>query len=288
MISNAQFIYGLQGQVSPTGVGLSGSLMLGIGQTARQLTTVDNGYAMRVTIVGAASAFALNPSTGSTAGSTAWTAGVAQVETATAAGTITLAGNASVTVTSIVAGTVVLSVAVALSDTAATWAEKVRTALAADTAIASFHTGGGTPSAISLARKPTNATTAGVNTYPANDTALNIALDNGTCTGITTAATSANTTAGALTVGCYIVDGDGKDWEGNTIPTITPMSLAILVDSDLESVQFTGAIPGGADFEISAGEICVRSALTTMVPPIAAATSGGIAEFTIYVLGTTV
>jgi hypothetical protein len=112
----------------------------------------------------------------------------AQVETATAAGTITGSGNASVVVTAAgMTGTPkTIAVAVLENDTAAVWAGKVRTALGNDAAVAALFTVGGEGAAIVLTRK----------TPAANDATLNIALDNGTCTGITTAATSANTTAG--------------------------------------------------------------------------------------------
>jgi hypothetical protein len=112
----------------------------------------------------------------------------AQVETATAAGTITGAGNAAVVVTAagMTGSPKTINVAVAENDTAATWAGKVRSALAADTAVAALFDVGGLTTSIVLTRK----------TPAANDATLNISLDNGTCTGITTAASSANTTAG--------------------------------------------------------------------------------------------
>lgn len=112
----------------------------------------------------------------------------AQVETATAAGTISGSGDASVVITAAgMTGTPkTIAVAVLENDTAAQWAEKVRVALAADAAVAALFTVGGSNAAIVLTRK----------TPAANDATLNIALDNGTCAGITTAAASANTTAG--------------------------------------------------------------------------------------------
>jgi hypothetical protein len=115
---------------------------------------------------------------------------VAQVETATAAGTITGDGNAAVIVTAVgMTGTPkTIDVAVVSGDTPAVWAGKVRTALAADGAVTALYAVGGTTTAIKLTRK----------VPAANDGTLNISLDNGTCTGITTAASSANTTAGAL------------------------------------------------------------------------------------------
>jgi hypothetical protein len=117
-----------------------------------------------------------------------------------------------------------VSVAVAASDTAAVWAGKVRTALAANATIAARFTVSGASTAIVLTRKPTTSIPVGsttVDILPGNDTTLNIALDNGTSTGITPAASSANTTTGVATSGARIFDGDGKDWEGNTLEEIT-------------------------------------------------------------------
>jgi len=156
---------------------------------------------------------------------------VAQVETATAAGTITIAGNASVVVTAngmtgspktilvpvvgtlqaetaTVVGTigaagagnatvivtaagmtgspVTLAVAVANNDTAAQVAAKIKTDMGLNAGIAAWFTIGGSDAVIILTRKAATA----------NDTTMNVSIDNGTCTGLTAAATSANTTAG--------------------------------------------------------------------------------------------
>lgn len=118
--------------------------------------------------------------------------GTRQVETATAAGTITGDGNATVVVTSAIlpGSPITVSVAVLENDTAADWAAKVRAALTAHAVISAFYIVGGSTTAISLTARNTAA----------NDTTLNISLDNGTCTGITAAPTSANTTAGAFTL----------------------------------------------------------------------------------------
>lgn len=114
--------------------------------------------------------------------------GVAQVETATAAGAITGSGNATVVVTAagMSGSPITLSVAVLNGDAVATWAEKVRAAMRADSRITALFVVGGSGASITLTRIA----------KAANDATLNISLDNGTCTGITTAATSANTTAG--------------------------------------------------------------------------------------------
>jgi hypothetical protein len=125
------------------------------------------------------------------ADTTAGVAGVKQVETATAVGTITKAGNATVTVTSaLFEENEVISVAVALDDNAAAIGGKIRTALGANANVsANFTVSGADATAVLTAKAEA-----------ANDTTLNIAIDNGTCEGITTAASSADTTEGVAPV----------------------------------------------------------------------------------------
>jgi fibronectin-binding autotransporter adhesin len=115
----------------------------------------------------------------------------AQVETATAVGNITAAGagNVSVTVTGDSIGAAILiPVTVANNDTAATWAGKVRTALGLNATITGLYTVSGTGTSIVLTRIITGS-------YDPN---LNIALANGTSTGVTAAPTSANTNANVV------------------------------------------------------------------------------------------
>ncbi len=116
--------------------------------------------------------------------------GTAQVETATAAGTITLAGNALVEVTSsgMTGSPITISVPVLLGDTASVWAGKVRTALRANSIINSKFIVSGTTTAIILTAR----------VKAADDATLNISLNNDDSTGITPALTSANTTAGVV------------------------------------------------------------------------------------------
>jgi hypothetical protein len=120
------------------------------------------------------------------------TAGVHQVETATAAGTITGSGTISVTITGdgIDGSPLTVGVHVVAGDTAATWAGKVRNHLANSLQLFDRYDAGGSSTSIELTGKRPRA----------NDTTLNIALANGTCTGVTTATTSANTTQGVATV----------------------------------------------------------------------------------------
>ena len=138
---------------------------------------------------------------------TAPTSGVFQVETATIVGTVTGSGDATITVTAagMTGSPIALSVPVINADTATVVAGKVRTALAANAVIAAFFTIGGTAADIILTRTVSKA----------NDATLNLASTNGTCTGLTPAASSANTTAGVagtyrgVDSGQYCVDTTG-------------------------------------------------------------------------------
>lgn len=125
---------------------------------------------------------------GTLTGTAAPTSGVLQVETATVVGTITLAGNATVVVTAagMTGSPITVQVAVALNDTATQVADKIRAALTAHATIGAFFTFSGATAAIVCTAKVSLA----------NDATMNFSVDNGTCTGLTTAATSASTTAG--------------------------------------------------------------------------------------------
>jgi hypothetical protein len=126
--------------------------------------------------------------TGSTLSTEIDLLGTAQVETATAAGAAIADGDVTVTVTSADLGSpVVINVPILIGESPDAWAFKVRAALTADPAISALFSVGGINNAITLTRQVGTA----------NDAALNISLENGvTSPGITTAATSANTTAG--------------------------------------------------------------------------------------------
>jgi len=172
----------------------------------------------------------------------ATSAGTAQVETATAAGTITLSGDATVVVTGagITGSPVTLSVAVLDTDTAATWAGKVRTALLANGPITALYTVGGSTTAISLTEIVPNG----------NDGTLNISLGNGTCTGITTAATSANATAGvapAITsTGADVRDAVNDDADASALVTAAhkTANTGVGVVTAMAEDSLTGGLDG--------------------------------------------
>ena len=121
-----------------------------------------------------------------------YTDGILQVETATAAGTVTAdpGGTAIVTITSkIVAGSpLAVNVPLLLNDGPAQIAAKIRAALAATPAVtAAFTVSGATDKVVLTALAPAD-----------NDTTANITIAPGTATGVATANTSTNTTFGSL------------------------------------------------------------------------------------------
>jgi hypothetical protein len=118
----------------------------------------------------------------------AWSGGTKQVETATCAGTITTAGNAKVTVTAagMTGSPKAISFPVELNDDAAAIAAACRAALAADAAVTALFDVSGEGADVVLTSK----------LAVANDDTLNMAIDDDASEGVTTAATSTNTTTG--------------------------------------------------------------------------------------------
>lgn len=231
-LSSVRAVYGLSGVAAHDRPLTTGSVILG--QSSSTVNLPDATFAYTFEAICADSDVLNVDFSNFSYTSTTWVAGTKQVETATAAGTITTAGNASVVVTAagMTGSPKTISVAVALNDTAATWAGKVRTALAADTAVAALFDVGGTTTAIQLTRKAVDSFALRGTAYEiraANDSTLNISLDNGTCAGITTAATSANTTAGVATQG-HKVEGLANDFQGDAFLTGAKTIYGILAE----------------------------------------------------------
>ena len=233
-LSSIRGVFGLSAIAEHDQPGVSGAAVIGTQSTTLNLTGAEYAYAFEVLAISGVVTVDFDDFTHS--GTVAWNVGTRQVETATAAGTITTAGNASVTVTAagMTGSPKTISVAVALNDTAATWAGKVRTALAADTAVSALFDVNGTGTGILLTRKTTKTFTlrgASYEVCAANDSTLNIALANGTCAGITAAPTSANTTAGVATAG-YLTTGLDTDFQGDPFDNTSGKSVyGILVES---------------------------------------------------------
>jgi hypothetical protein len=129
--------------------------------------------------------------------------GTRQVETATVIGSITGNGNATVTVTGARLSTnpTAVSVAVTTADnTASLVALACRNALALNSVISNIYQVSGSGADIVLTERVANA----------NDATLNIAIANDTCTGLTAAPTSTNTTAGTGLDNAYITLAEMK------------------------------------------------------------------------------
>ena len=151
------------------------------------------------------------------------TSGVAQVETATIVGTITLDGTMALTITAagMTGSPLAVNVPVLNGDTATVSAAKAAVVLNNTPVVANAFVASSSGASLIL----TAIGTLG----GANDATLNIAFTNGTCTGLTPNATSANTTAGVLGVfrgvdaGSFLVDTTNKTVYKNTGTAYIPV-----------------------------------------------------------------
>jgi hypothetical protein len=174
-------------------------------------------------------------------------AGINQVETATIVGTIGVAGagNAKITITSaLVTGSPLdVSVAVANDDTANQVATKVRAALNATAAVTTHYTIGGSNADVSLTTK----------LKLANDGTLNIASTNDTCTGLTPAPTSVNTTAGHAGSGNAAVIVTSALVTGSPLTSNVPVIVGDTASQWAEKVRaHLNAVPAiTAHFDVS-------------------------------------
>ena len=245
-ITGARANASLSATAGVTSTGVTGSVEIGAGNNFITLTDITSAYSVSALL--ASGSFIIDLTDNDTSTSTVFVAGTQQVETATAAGTVTLAGNATITVTAagMTGSPKAISVAVALSDTPTLWAAKVRTALAADTDVSALFTVSGATTAIVLTRKETS-----LGLRFANDSTLNIAIANGTSTGITAAPTSTNTTAGVVSSGVSVTDGDGKDFEGVAIVTLTALK-GLSIKCTVGSFTYTST--GGRNGVIAEGD----------------------------------
>jgi len=239
-ISAAQTITGSNCQGQATSALVSGIVQIGASQTAVQFPTADIGYAIGVEIVASGETATIDLQSGVATGSAAYVAGTAQVETATvvAASGATSNGNCSLTFTSTATTGSPLTVVVPLttaSNTATLVAAALAAGLAANTAIAAVWTVTSSGANIVITRK------SDANGYKyANEANTNLAIPAGL--GITAAATSANTTAGVVSSGVRITDGDGKDFEGVTLLSMARLySLEMNVTSGTATAEEVGS-----------------------------------------------
>ena len=286
-LSNSRATIGLTTKATPTSTAVNGSVQLGDNPQTITFPDANVGYSVRAFFAAGAPTFALALTTGHSTGSTAFVTGVAQVETATAAGKCTTSGDVTVTVTSagMTGSPLAVTVPILNGDTASTWATKVRTALAANATIAARFTVSGATTAIILTRKPGEVLTAdstSVNLFVATDATLNVAIAAGT-TGITAAATSANTTAGTVTSGVYVLDGNGEDFEGVAIPTCVPNAV-LFANSGTTALEIDG---GGtlANLDIEGGSSILFAGGNVLTGETALSIVGSSTILTVTVLG---
>ena len=238
-ISAAQTITGSNCQGQATSSLVTGIVQIGASQTATQFTTADIGYAIGVEIVASGGSVAIDLQTGIATPSAAYVAGTAQVETATVvAASGATNGNCSLTFTSAAVTGSPLTVVVPLttaSNTATLVAAALAAGLAANTAIAAQWTVTSSGADIIITRK------SDANGYKyANESGTNIAIPAGL--GITAAPTSANTTAGVVSSGVRVLDGDGKDFEG-----VTLVNMARLYSLEINATSGTAGAGNGTD-----------------------------------------
>jgi len=258
-ITSARFVYGLQATGVPTSTNVTGNVQIGVSQQDVTVPTATIGYSIGMVFYASAESVTIVGTTGVATPSGLHVDGTAQVETATAAGTVTVTGNATVVITSaaVTGSPLTFPIAVVAGDTASQWAAKVRAALDVTSVVTDKFTVSGSTTSIVLTRKGTTLATGFPVAYPANDSTLNISLTNGTCTGITNATTSANTTNGVATSGAYVLDGDGKDFEGATLATLAKVDGLLVQVSTGASVLTTGT--SSATIKIPANSIALFS-----------------------------
>lgn len=225
-ISNARAYYGLLATGAPTKTQVDGSTQIGVGSTVLTLTGATKAYCVSATLGANPQTLTIDLPTGV---ATIGTAPVSQVETATvvAAGGATSNGNLAVTVTGARITGSPLAISVPLTTvthtTATLIAGAIRTAMNATAALTAVYTVGGTGANVTLTEKIAEN----------DDTTLNIAIAAGL--GVSAITNSTNTTTGVAGVKLTNNTGDGKDFEGVSLGTMT-VAKAILVKTISGSV----------------------------------------------------
>jgi len=218
IISSALTNNGTSFTASPASSLTTGRVTVGTSAAQQSFANADIGYAISARLTTSSTTATLDVQTGVCTGSAAFVAGVAQVETATviAAAGATSSGNCIVTVTGSTLTGSPLAVTIPLTtsaNTAILVASALASGLNANAAIAAKYSVASSGADIVLTVK------ADANgNFVANDSTHNIAIPSGL--GITAAATSTDTTAGVASSGVQVLDGDGKDFEGVTLPSM--------------------------------------------------------------------
>ena len=241
-ITQTRVSYGLISSGTHTNTNTNGDVAIGSSQSTKTLSDAHLvAYSLEIAFTASGQTCALNEATGV---ATAGTTGVLQVDTATCAGTVTGTGNAILTITGaqLASSPLAVSVPVVSGDVDTVWAAKALAAL--KSSAASDYYDFALPTSTSISITPRR--------WALNDSTLNLAIANGTSTGITPEPTSANTTASS---GVWVFDGAGKDFEGDTLRTITKIR-GILVESTSGQSQYvndyiTATLVGTGDAQLS-------------------------------------
>ena len=261
-LSNTRATVGLSTKATPLSTLVQGGVQIGANNESYTVNA-NVAYSLQAFFSASGNTLTLNHLTGATSSTPAFVVGTAQVETATAVGTVATSGTGTKTVTVVVTAAGMtntpksFSVAVAANDTATLWAAKVRVVLSADSDVSSFFAVSGTAALIVLTRKPATVVSAGI-THPLHyaNVDFNISLAAGAnTTGITAAPTSVNSPTGVATSGVLVYDGDAKDFEGYALPTIATVTgeifktvgAAFVVDGNVDDMLTIGA-NGAAQF----------------------------------------
>lgn len=279
--TDAQAIFGLSASSEATGTRTTGSVLVGLPQTAIRFSNSRiKAWSFRALFSGYVPGQGLDfkPDGLNTDPDAAFVAGAAQAEYIDGTGTIGTGGNATVTVTAdgLSGSPKAVSVPVLSGDTAAVWIAKAKAALEADASIAAMFTfsiSGASSNRLTIKRRPiyTNPNVSpAINYYVANDSTLNMAVANGTCSGITAVTTSTTETAGVKTTGIKVIDADGKDWEGNGF-SIDTYVYGILIENISGDTHFTN--DSGASIKLTTGNKMLISgnegtAISTIMFPI--------------------
>ena len=292
-LSNARATFGLQAKATPTSSNVSGSIQIGANSETISFPTADVVYSLRAIFAGNSDELAIDLTDCDTTGSTAFVAGNAQVEiaTITAAAGATSSGTMTLGLTSAGMTGSPLNIAVPLvtgtHTNAALIAAAARNALLANAVVVARFTISGTGPNIVLTRKPTSSyavPTGILNLYAANDTTLNLAIPSGL--GVTAAATSANTTAGVISDGVKIYDGDGKDFEGETLAAIAATYGVMIKNSEGPLFNITGSTSDS--FTLAADSIILfAGSSSNQIDSQLIFLSSGAADLTITVIGAT-
>ena len=269
--NSARAYYGLQATAEPTKTQVNGAVTIGVPSSVITLTGATKAYCVSATLASTGNTLTIDTETGI---ATIGTAPVAQVETATvvAAAGATSNGNLAVTVTGARITGSPLAVSVPLTtaaNTAALVAAQIRARFNATAAIASKYTVGGTGADVTLTEiDPQN-----------NDTTLNIAIAAGL--GVSAIVTSTNTTTGVGGVKLTNNTGDGKDFEGTSLGSMSDQ-ISILIRCLSSGVS---ALMAG-EFDIASiadgGFVHIGTNIPTASMVLTALSSGAEVEVTIF------